>query len=480
MPRKIAVSTLNASTIDILNVIRQNAGYEYQSQVPKVEKATDIPKVGEIIYGSPALSNAFINALVNRIAVVRVQSATFNNPYRRLKKGYVEFGETIEDIFVNIAKVVRLDVEKADEREFKRTIPDIKSAFYAINWKTLYPVTISDSDLKQAFLSLQGVTNLIARIVEQVYTGAEYDEFLLFKYMIIKAISHGQIKVINVGTDPDLEEAATSFRGYSNLMTFMRTEFNESGVLNNAPRSRQVIFMDSMYNARFDVVRLSAAFNMDKTTFMGSLFLIDDWTTFDNKRFLEIQETSDMMEPVTTEELAIMKNVVAFAADEEWFQVYDNKNKFAEKYVASCDYWNYFYHVWKTVAHSPFANAIAFVSLEQPVEDPETVNVEITSKDISEHATVFGLNAEKDAAGLQPDSARFIQTEAATKAGIAIQEYGALMIPGSATGTPVTLQANVGNSTYTATSELNSVSDVGETITLNKDGVVRSKTRSTK
>ena len=30
MPRRIANSTLNASTIDILNVIRQNASLQYQ------------------------------------------------------------------------------------------------------------------------------------------------------------------------------------------------------------------------------------------------------------------------------------------------------------------------------------------------------------------------------------------------------------------------------------------------------------------
>ena len=102
MARKIN-STLNASTLDILNVIRANAPLEYQSAVPQVASVDDIPVVGEIIYGSPALSNTFINALLNRIALVRIQSATFNNPYRDLKKGYLEFGETIEDIFVGIA-----------------------------------------------------------------------------------------------------------------------------------------------------------------------------------------------------------------------------------------------------------------------------------------------------------------------------------------------------------------------------------------
>ena len=49
MAKRIAQTTLNASTLDILNVIRQNAGYEYQQNVPAITKATDIPKVGEII-----------------------------------------------------------------------------------------------------------------------------------------------------------------------------------------------------------------------------------------------------------------------------------------------------------------------------------------------------------------------------------------------------------------------------------------------
>ena len=89
MAKRVSNTTLNASTLDIMNVIRSNASYDYQQNVPKVTKATDIPKVGEVIYGTPALANQFLDALVNRIATVRVQSATFNNPYAVLKKGYL-------------------------------------------------------------------------------------------------------------------------------------------------------------------------------------------------------------------------------------------------------------------------------------------------------------------------------------------------------------------------------------------------------
>ena len=84
MAKRVAETMLNASTIDILNVIRANASLEYQNEVPVVEQEIDIPKVGEILLGHPALANQFINALVNRIAAVRIKSATFNNPFAYL------------------------------------------------------------------------------------------------------------------------------------------------------------------------------------------------------------------------------------------------------------------------------------------------------------------------------------------------------------------------------------------------------------
>lgn len=467
MPKRIAVSTLNASTMDILNVIRQNASYEYQQNVPEVTKASDIPRVGEVIYGTPAFANQFINALVNRIAIVRMQSATFNNPYRALKKGYIEFGETVEDIFVSIAKGVDFDPEKGKSREFKRTFPDVRSAFHTMNWRVMYPVTIQDEDLKQAFLSLEGVQNLIAKIVDAVYTGAEYDEFLLFKYLMIKAISHGKMKPESIGDGTDLKESAVAFRGISNLLPFISSDYSEAGVKTNTPKNRQIIFMDAKFNAQFDVNVLASAFNMDKADFMGRLFLIDNWTSFDNERFDVIRENSDGIEEVTAGELALLANVKAVIVDENWFQIYDNNNKFTEKYVASGMYWNYFYHTWKTVSSSPFANAVVFVTDTASVALPKTLTCEIITKDVSEEAIVFAISADTDGASLAPNSVHFIQTEALTTAGIAVQKYGAIIIPASQSATEITIEAEVNGTVYTGTTTITSASEVGTTVTMN-------------
>lgn len=468
MARRIANSTLNATTIDILNVIRQNASYDYQQNVPEVATVNDIPKVGEIIYGTPAFANQFINALVNRIAIVRVQSATFNNPYSILKKGYIEYGETVEDIFVSIAKAVDFNVEKAAKREFQRTIPDVRSAFHVMNWRVMYPVTIQDEDLRQAFLSIEGVQNLISKIVDAVYTAAEYDEFLLFKYLLIKAISNGKMFPTSIGAGADLSEAAVQFRGTSNLLPFMSNDYNESGVKTNTPKDRQVIFMDAMFNAQFDVNVLASAFNMEKADFMGRLFLIDNWTDFDNERFDIIRANSDGIEEVTAEELALLANVKAVILDENWFQVYDNNNKFTEKYVASGLYWNYFYHTWKTVSNSPFANAVVFVTSSADITLPASITVHVDAKDESDVATVFTISADFEEAGLNPRNVNFVQTEALTTAGIAVQKYGGLIIPTSKVGTDITLVAEINGTTYTAATTINGSTDVDTTVTLNK------------
>ena len=451
MPRRIANTTLNASTIDILNVIRQNASLEYQSSVPTITQAQDIPKVGEILVGYPALANQFINALVNRIALVRVQSATFNNPYSRLKKGMLNYGETVEEIFTNIAKVFVFSEEKAEARELKRYLPDVKAAFHAINWKVLYPVTIEEESLRQAFLSAEGVTDLIARIVDTIYTAAEYDDFLLCKYLVIKAVNSGKMYPVSVDVS-DIKNAAIAFRGTSNMIQFMSDKYNVAGVKTTTPKDRQIIFMDSMFNAQYDVNILSAAFQMDRATFQGRLHLIDDFTTFDNDRWEVIRSESTGLESVTSTELGVMADVLGVFGDEEFFQIYDNLAKFTEKYVAAGLRWNYFYHVWKIVSTSPFANMIVFVKSTASLGTPTAAVYKVASVDTDAAGNkVINVNLYSVTGGtaLTYNNLRFVQNESMTQAAVAVQPYGSFTIPSTATGTDsVNIDAYDGANTF--------------------------------
>lgn len=465
MPRRVAMSTLNASTVDIINTIRANASSNYQNMVPAITKSTEIPVVGDVLFGYPSLANEFIGALVNRIALVRVNSVTFNNEYAELKKGFLQMGETVEEVFVNLTKAREFSPEKAASRELKRSLPDVRTAFHTINWKTQYPLTIQYEDLRQAFTSPDGVTDLIAKLVASLNQSAEYDEYLLFKYLMIKAITKGKMKPIALDAASP-KDAAVKFRGNSNRLTFVSNEFNAAGVHTTTPRADQYIFMDANFNAEFDVEVLSAAFNMDKADFMGHLKLVDNWDTFDNDRFDVIRTNTTMVEEVTQDELNIMKKVKAVIVDKEWFQIYDNLATMSEANIASGLYWNYFYNVWKTVSSSPFSNALVFVVNDATITPPATLTAEIVSKDNSKVGTTFTLSAATDGATLEPHNVQFVQTEALTKAGIAVHPYGALVIPASQVATKITLVATCGGKTYTGETTIDASSGVGVSVTM--------------
>lgn len=468
MAKRIAISTLNASTLDILNTIRANAPAEYQENVPEALDASDIPKVGEALFGYPALANHFLTSLVNRIALVRVKSATFNNKFAPLKKGFLEFGETVEEVFVNIAKAREFSVDKAKDREFKRTLPDVRSAFHCINWRVQYPITIENDELRRAFMSIGGVEDMIAKIVQSVYTAAEYDEYLLFKYLIIKGVTKGKMHPVAVDTT-DMDNSAIAFRGYSNSMTLMSKEYNASGVTTVTDKADQYIFMDTHFNAKYDVKVLASAFNMNEATFAGNLMLVDNWNTFDNERFSEIVAESGSIEEVTEDELAIMSKVKAILVDKEWFQVYDNLVQFTEKYVSSGLYWNYFYNVWKTVSYSPFSNAVVFVDSTADVALEDTYTVVVNSKVDNESAGAFTLEISDPTNSLAQLQVEFVYDDVTGGAGIGITKYGAYLVPSTAVATTITPRIKIQGVEYIASAGASFATiKVGDTFELTK------------
>lgn len=468
MAKRIGISKLNASSMDIINTIRANAGYEYQQNVPKITDPSQIPMVGEVIMGYPAYSNTFLNALLNRIALVVIRSSLFNNPFVDLKKGYLEFGETIEEVFVNVVKAREFSVEKAEARELKRSLPDVRAAFHTINYKAQYPITIQYEDLRQAFLTENGMQDLVRRVFTSVYQSANYDEYLLFKYVMIKAIAHGKVKVVPVDSS-DIKNAAVTFRGYSNKFEFLSTDFNEEGVHTSTVKNDQQIFMSAMYNAEYDVNVLASAFNMEKADFMGRLRLIDDWGTFDNDRFSELV-ADGQMEEVTADELAISSKVIGVLADREFFQFYDNNSRMTEKEVASGQYWNYFYNDWKTVSTSPFSNFVAFVSEEQTAK---TFALVVDSVETDENGTTITCFRPADSSDDSGDThygtsapVRFVQDYSATVAGVAVHRYGAYIVP-KGKSNAVMIHVDYNGKKYVSTSTLADLNTVGAVVTMN-------------
>lgn len=383
MPVKPKIRTLTTSAADILNVIRNNASVDYRNYVPKAD-ANDVESVrtiGAIIMDYPALQNEFLNALVNRIGRVMLTSKMYSNPIAFFKKGVLEYGESIEEIFVNIAKVQEFNPEIAEQEVFKRVVPDVRAAFHIMNYQKFYKATVTQEQLKQAFLSWDGVTDLIARIVDSMYTGANYDEFLVMKYLLARHILDGRVYPVTVPTvnAENAKAIVTTVKGVSNKLTFMNSEYNPAAVRTFTEKTDQYMIVNSVFDATMDVNVLASAFNMDKAEFLGHRVLIDGFGDLDVARLGEIFAGDPTYNVPSQDELTALNAIPAVIVDKDWFMVFDMLTQFTEQYNGQGLYWNYFYHVWKTFSVSPFANSVLFVpgtpSVTSVTVSPTTASV---------------------------------------------------------------------------------------------------------
>lgn len=370
------VVTLTNSSVDILNAIRNNATQNYRDYVPKATPDADsIRQIGAIIMDYPALQNEFLSALVNRIGRVLITSKMYDNPWAFFKKGLLEFGESVEEIFVNIAKPFQFDPAVAETNVFKREIPDVRAAFHIMNYQKYYKATISNDQLRQAFLSWQGISDLIAKIVDAMYTGANYDEFQTMKYMLARHILDGHVYPVELPpVEADTMKSVVSIiKGVSNKFTFLSPNYNLAGVQTYTAKNDQYMLINSQFDATVDVEVLASAFNMDKAEFSGRRVLVDSFGSLDTARLAELFAGDSTYQEISSDELKELDAIPAVLVDRNWFMIFDNFYNFTEQYNGEGLYWNYWYHVWKTFSVSPFANNALFIS-----GTPEVTSVTVT------------------------------------------------------------------------------------------------------
>lgn len=461
MATKPKIKALKANSAQVLNAIRNNASTNYQDYVPEAVygDADNLKEIGAVMMQYPALQNEFLSNLWNRIGRVVITSKLYENPLSMFKKGMLDFGESIEEVFVNIANVRDYSTDEADASPFKRETPDVRAAFHLINYEKQYQQTIDASYyLRRAFLSWDGVDELIAKITESIYTAANFDEFLITKYLLAKKALDGQLYVDTVtegNTKEILEDNAAIMRTMSNDLTFLSNKYNLAGVMTHTKRDDQYILINTKYSAYMDVKVLAAAFNMDRAEFLGHQVLINGFDDLDgtkaNARINQLMkntQTGEYLEgytPLTTEEVAALNTIPAFVVDVEYFQLYDQFQEFTEEFNARRNYWNYFYTVSKIVSASPFANGVAFVPATPTVT---SVAISPSTATIQAGQSVTFTTTVKTT-GFAPKSVIYtLSGDGAANA--AISSTGVLTTGSEATGTITVTATSTYDSTKTA------------------------------
>ena len=330
------------------------------------DDTNSIHDIGAFIMEYQPYQNAFLNALVNRIGMTLVTSKLWRNPWSVFKQGYLEFGETIEEIFVNIAKPYSFNPETAETNIFKREIPDVRAAFHTMNFQKYYKVTVSQDQLRQAFLSWQGITDLIAKIVDSLYTGMEKDEYVTMKYMLCREILNNHLYMVaptaSDSADQYNKNIISKARELSSKLTFLSDTYNQAGVQNSTERNEQYIIIDSALEAVIDVDVLAAAFHMEKAEFLGHLIIVDSFSQHDTARLELLFGNDSGYTAFTSDDITLLGTIKFAMVSRNWWMVFDNLTQMTQNYNGEGLYWNYWQHVWRTFSVSPYANAIAAVA----------------------------------------------------------------------------------------------------------------------
>ena len=399
---------LTAKTPQILNTIRENVGGDFEAGTPHVLSVGDemadgvratsqdslmsIRAFGQAIMANAGWQNAFLSELLNRIGLEIISSKAYQNPWSNLKRGRLEYGEVIEDIFINICEPFNYNPELAESQVERRVKPDVEAMLYRLNSQIFYKQTIEQVTLRQAFTSSTGVVNLITGIIDAMYTAMEYDERLAMKYILVQRILNGTMykqiipakvtneQLITIPAKATSEQLITAAKTISNLLMTPSRKYNSAGVLNYALKNDQYMFVTSAFDAQSGVEVLAKAFNVDYAQFSGRYIVLDDFSfTPDELDRLDIifADEPSYIRP-NEAQLAKLKEVPLVTVDKDFFMVFDVEQYFDMRRNQQGLYENNFLHVWKVYASGYFANAIMYVETEPTVTDVTVAPSEAT------------------------------------------------------------------------------------------------------
>lgn len=439
MPKIPTVKNLEANTAQILNAARADIGGSYAQDVPKaLADGTNLAAIGEVVMNNPAYPNQLYSSLANRIGMVLLTSKAYRSSLKALKRGLMTFGEKVEEIFVAMAEPHDYNIVEAQTNVFKLETGDVYTAFHTLNYEKFYKKSISEENLRQAFLSPEGVYDLIGGLYESLYSGAEYDEFLTTKYLIAKMILGGFIKSTQIPavTADTVKEVATTMAEASYMFRFPSNQYNIAKVTTFSRPEDLILMTSAKFGALNNFNVLASAFNMDKAEIEARHIMIDGFDIFDLDRLDKLLGNDPEYTRFTPDQLTLLGSIPAVTFDKNWFMIFDVLMTYKEIYNPEGMYWQNIYHVWKIFSVSPFNNAMMYTDQTSSVT---SVTVSPKTATLSKGATLQ-MSATVVTEGFADKSV--IWTVSGTSATTStISSTGLLYIAGDEANTELTVTA---------------------------------------
>ena len=275
----------------------------------------------------------FLNSVVNKIGKQVYSTTAYTNPLKRIKRGFIENANEIEEIY--IARAVGYDYDPDGTGALDRVKPSVTTQYHQVDYAKDFQVTIQDKQVRKGFTSKEGVTRIANEIMESLHTGAEYEEYLKCLEILDTLATNSKYKkeVTDITDQRSAMDFVKEIKKTINKMEKRGTTF--ATVENHCKPSQMMLFLNEDWDVEMDVEMLAQAFNMSK------------------------QEIDDCVK-IKIPELTTNKNTKAILCDERALQIYDTYYGLEPQRNAKGKFTNHFLSTEKIFSYSNLVNIAVF------------------------------------------------------------------------------------------------------------------------
>ena len=307
--------------------------------------ADNFSSLGALITQDDKVMNSFYHTLLDKVGLTWVAGNEFYNKLKFLKKDYLQTGSIVEEIAYDAIEAMPYNPE-VDWQKALKNFPFVTAElFHKLNRADVYPVTINQMKLKQAFFTPQSFRDFVVRELENLTSSNEMDEF---EYCVqtVNALASNVAFPIAIGsslaTADEYKHLLATINTYAEVLTMPSRTFNKLGFKRTSNIERLILVTTPEVLANLNVNVNAPAYNLEYVKILAS-------------RTITVPEMPE--------------NCVAMLVDERAFQIYDVAYATDYNHNGMTRGDNYFLHVQQIFSTSPAFNCIKFETV-QAVDKP--------------------------------------------------------------------------------------------------------------
>lgn len=293
------------------------------------------------------IRNQIFNALINRIALTVIRQKNFTNPLAMFKQGYMPFGDTMQEIAVDVTDAQQYKTGNA--AQFETADPKVRAAYHRVNRQQFYKTTVYDAQLQYAFTEEYGLSNLINTIVSTLQSSNTIDEYIFTKKLISSTLTSEEFPLLETQrikvpsltgvnrTNADIIKFLETVKKVMRRVQFPSRNYNASNQMAQATPQDLVLVLNSDIMAINEVNNLASAFHTEYMELNIPIIAVDD---------------IDASNP----------NLIGAILSRSSFDIRTTKEAFTIAENAQALYTNYFFHIHQIYTASAFET---FAVIEQ-------------------------------------------------------------------------------------------------------------------